>query len=59
MPTAQILDTMQDGVLVKSLRQSLQESFANSGNARYNAGWRLSQIIKKTVTIIICQEQKY
>ena len=38
MPTAEIPDTMQDGVLVKSLRQSLQQSFANSRNTRYNTG---------------------
>ena len=30
MPTAEILDRMQDGVLVKSLRQSLQQSFAKA-----------------------------
>ena len=39
MPTPEILDTMQDGVLVKSLRQSLQQSIANSRSTRYNAGW--------------------
>ena len=38
MPTPEILDTMQDGVLVKSLRQSLQQSIANSRSTRYNAG---------------------
>ena len=59
MPTAEILDTMQDGVLVKSLRQSLQQSFANSRNTRYNAGWCFSQFIKTKVTAIICQQQKY
>ena len=58
MPTEEILDTMQDGVLVKSLRQSLQQSFANSRNTRYNAGWHLSQIIKTKLTAIICQQQK-
>ena len=59
MPTAEILDTMQDGVLVKSLRQSLQQSFANSRNTTYNAGWCFSQFIKTKVTAIICQQQKY
>ena len=59
MPTPKILDTMQDGVLVKSLRQSLQQSFANSRNTRYNAGWCFSQFIKTKLTIIICQQQKY
>ena len=59
MPTAQILDTMQDGVLFNSLRQSLQQSFANSRNTRYNAGWCFSQIIKTKLTGIICQQQKY
>ena len=59
MPTAEILDTMQDGILVKSLRQSLQQSFANSRNTRYNAGWCFSQFIKTKVTAIICQQQKY
>ena len=59
MPTAEILDRMQDGVLVKSLRQSLQQSFANSRNTRYNAGWCFSQFIKTKVTAIICQQQKY
>ena len=39
MPTPEILDTMQDGVLVSSLRQSLQQSFANSRSTRYNAAW--------------------
>ena len=39
MPIPEILDTMQDGILVKSLRQSLQQSFANSRSTRYNAGW--------------------
>ena len=39
MPTAEILDTIQDGVLVNSLRQSLQQFYANSRNPRYNAGW--------------------
>ena len=34
MPTAEILDTMQDGVLVNSLRQRLQLLFANSRNFR-------------------------
>ena len=58
MPRAEILDTMQDGVLVNSLRQSLQQSFANSRNTRHNAGWRLSQIIKTKLTAIICQQQK-
>ena len=32
MPTAEILDIMQDGVLVNSLRQSLQQFYANSKN---------------------------
>ena len=59
MPTAEILDTMQDGVLVKSLLQSLQQSLANSRNTRYNAGWRFSQFIKTKLTAIICQQQKY
>ena len=59
MPAAEILDTMQDGVLVNSLRQSLQESFANSRNTRYNAGWRHSEIIKTKLTAIICQQEKY
>ena len=59
MPTAEILDRMQHGVLVKSLRQSLQQSFANSRNTRYNAGWCFSQFIKTKVTAIICQQQKY
>ena len=49
MPTAGKLDTMQDGVLVKSLRQSLQQSFANSRKSRYNAGWHLRQIIKTNI----------
>ena len=39
MPTPEILDTMQDGVLGKSLRISLQQSFANSRSTRYKAGW--------------------
>ena len=39
MPTPEILDTMQYGVLVKSLRQSLQQSFANNRSTKYNAGW--------------------
>ena len=50
---------MQDGVLVNSLRQSLQQSFANSRNTRYNAGSFFSQFIKTKLTIIIYQEQKY
>ena len=58
LPTAEILDTMQDGVLVNSLRQSLQQSFANSRNTRYNAGWRFSHFIKTNLTAIICQQQK-
>ena len=53
MPTAEILDRMQDRVLVKSLRQSLQQSIANSRKSRYNAGWCLSQIIKTKLTAII------
>ena len=57
MPTAEILDRMQHGVLVKSLRQSLQQSFANSRNTRYNAGWHFSQIIETKLTAIICQQQ--
>ena len=36
MSTAEILDIMQDGVLVKSIKQSFQQSFANSRNTRYN-----------------------
>ena len=59
MPTAEILDTMQDGVLLKSLRQSLPESFGYSRNTRYNAGWCFSQFIKTKLTAIICQQQKY
>ena len=59
MPTAEILDTMQNGVLVNSLKQSLQQSFANSRNTRYNAGSCFSQFIKRKLTIIIYQEQKY
>ena len=59
MPTAEILDTMQDGVLVNSLRESLQESFANSRNTRHNAGWCFSQFIKTKLTAIICPQQKY
>ena len=59
MPTAEILDRMQDGVLVKSLRQSLKQSFANSRNTRYNAGLCFSQFIKTKVTAIICQQKKY
>ena len=59
MPTGEILDRMQDGVLVKSLRQSLQQSFGNRRNTRYNAGWCFGQYIKTKVTAIICQQQKY
>ena len=59
MTTAEILERMQDGVLVKSLRQSLQQSFAKSRNTRCNAGWCFSQFIKTKVTVIICQPQKY
>ena len=58
LPTAEIPDTMQDDVLVNSLRQSLQQSFANSRNTRYNAGCGFSQIIKTKLTLIICQQQK-
>ena len=59
MPTAEILDRMQDRVLVRSLRQILQQSFANCRNTRYNAGLCFSQFIKTKVTAIICQQQKY
>ena len=59
LPTAKILDTMQDVVSFNSLRQSFQESFANSRNTRYNAGWCFSQFIKTKLTAIICQQQKY
>ena len=58
MPTTEIQDTMQDGVSFNSLRQSLQQSFANSRNTRYNAGWRFSQIIETKLTAIICQQQE-
>ena len=58
MPTAEILDTMQDGVSFNSLRHSLQQSFANRRNTRYNAGWRFSQIIEAKLTAIICQQQE-
>ena len=37
MPTAE--NTRYNTVLVNSLRQSLQQSFANSKNPKYNAGW--------------------
>ena len=57
--TAEILDTVKDGVLVNSLRQSLQQSFANSRNTIYNAGWRFSEIIKTKLTAVICEQQKY
>ena len=46
MPRAEILDTIQDGVLVNSLRQSLQQFYANSRNPRYNAGWCFIYFIK-------------
>ena len=58
MPTAEIQDTMQDGVSFNSLRQSLQQSFANNRNTRYNAGWRFIQIIETKLTAIICQQQE-
>ena len=59
MATAGKLDTMQDGVLVNSLRRILQQSFPTAEETRYNAGWRLSQIIKTKLTAIICEQQKY
>ena len=59
MPTAEILDKMQDVVSFNSLRQIFQESFANSRNTRYNAGWCFSQFIKTKHTAIISQQQKY
>ena len=59
MPTAEVLDKMQDGVSFNSLRQSLQEPFANSRNTRYNAGWYVSQFINTKLPAIICQQQKY
>ena len=59
MPTARKRETMQDGVLVNSLRQSYQQSFENSRNTINNAGWCFSQFIKTKPTAIICQQQKY
>ena len=53
LPTVEKLDTMQDGVSVKSLTQSLLQSFVDSRNTRYNADWRLSEIIKTKLTAII------
>ena len=59
MRTTEILDKMQDGVSFNSLRESLQQPFANSRNTRYNAGWCFIQFIKTKLTAIICQQQKY
>ena len=56
MATAGKLDTMQDGVLVNSLRRILQQSFPTAEETRYNAGWGLSQIIKTKLTAIICEQ---
>ena len=58
MPTAEIQDTMQDGASFNSLRQSLQQSFANSRNTRFNAAWRFSQIIETKITAITCQQKE-
>ena len=38
---------------IKSLRQSLQQSFANGRNTRYNGGSCFGQFIKRKLTAII------
>ena len=42
----------------QALRQSLQQSYANSRKTRYNVGWRFSQFIKTKLTAIIYQQRK-
>ena len=40
---------MQDGVSFKTLSQSLQQSFANSRNTRYNSGWVLVNSLRQSL----------
>ena len=40
---------MQDGVSFKTLSQSLQQSFANSRNTRYNSEWVLVNSLRQSL----------